>query len=65
MKFEVSRLIDAGITHGGVVVSENLAFAWPVKCAGVRLRLGSETVDINRDEAAEVVAYIQMALRDG
>ncbi len=65
MKFEVFRLYDAGMTHGGMVVSEALAFAWPIKCAGIRLRFGSETVDINRDEAAEVAAYIQLALRDG
>ena len=65
MKFEVFRLYDAGMTHGGMVVNEKLAFAWPIKCSGVRLRLGSETVDINRDEAAEIVVYIQLALRDG
>ncbi len=65
MKFEVFRLYDMGMTHGGMVVSEDLAFAWPIKCAGVRMRLGDSVVDINQDEAAEVAAYIQMALRDG
>lgn len=65
MKFEVYRLYDAGMTHGGMVVKENLAFAWPIKCAGIRMRLGDTVVDINRDEACEVAYALLLAARDG
>ncbi len=65
MKFAVYRLYNAGMTPGGVVVDEGLAWAMPLKCAGVRVQFGSETVDITRDEAAEMATYLQQALRDG
>ena len=70
MKFAVWRLYDAGLAPGGMtpgnIDSEDMSlFAWPIKCAGVRMQLGDVTVDITRDEAAEVAAYLQLALRDG
>ncbi len=65
MKFEVFRFVDVGMIHGGIVVSEDLAFAWPIKCAGVRMRLGDTVVDMNRDEACEVAKMMQDAARDG
>ena len=65
MKFEVFRLYDAGMTHGGMIVSEGKGFHWPIKCAGIRLRLDDAVVDITRDEAVEVAYFLQLAARDG
>ncbi len=70
MKFAIWRMVDAGLAPGGMtpgnIVSDDISlFAWPIKCAGIRMRLGDTTVDITRDEAAEIASYLQLALRDG
>ncbi len=69
-QFAVWRLYDAGLAHGGMtpgnIVSDDVRlFAWPIKCAGIRLKLGDTQVDITRDEAIEIAHFLQLAARDG
>lgn len=70
MKFAVYRLYEAGLAHGGMtpgnIVSDDVSlFSWPIKCAGILMKIGEETVHMTRDEALEVASALQTVARDG
>ena len=70
MKFSAQRLYDAGMARGGMnpgsIVSGDIwLFAWPIKCAGIRLQLEDTVVYLSRDEALEVASCLQIVARDG
>lgn len=65
IEFHVYRLVDVGTTEGFVKIDATHGFRHPIPCAGVRIVLGDTKVDMSRDEACLVAAYIQDAARDG
>ena len=60
----VNRHFSAGTCPGGIVISEDLAFAFPIKCAGVQFVIGDQELWLTRDEAIEVAVALSEAARD-
>ena len=64
MKISVARDPRGGMTPGGHVIDEKLAFEWPHICAGIYLEVGLERCWLSRDEAHAVAAMIKAAADD-
>ena len=60
----INRHFSAGRCPGGIVVTEDLAFAFPIKCAAVQVLMGDAEVWLTRDEAIEVATALSEAARD-
>jgi hypothetical protein len=61
--FRIDRHYNKGNAPGGHVIGD-LAFACPIPCAAIQLRIGQEEVWLTRDEAMEVADALRNAVVD-